>query len=238
MNANEEKSTNVNNQDEMNFIYDLDEAAANTDMKYIFRDVVFDVKKRNNTNFLLRKDTNPQKSKTRILYIKDNVRVRFSDNDVLEMIMSIEEKHIVQNMLQVFKEVYSGKYDTLLMRMGEQEYKIPALPVINYDKILKNRKDISISFDDLYALINLIIAKDIASTAVIGKMDYLKRTLSKYILVIGRYYFDGKAEEDCFQRMGIDFTGDFYTDFESGENADANIKKIIQYKMFDSFNII
>lgn len=238
MNANEEKNTSISNENELNFIYDLDEVAANTDMKYIFRNVVFDVKNRINSNFIFRKDTNPRNSKTRILYVKDDVRVRFSDNDILEMIMSIEEKHIVQNMLQVFKEVYSGKYDTLLMRMGEEEYLIPALPIINFDKTLENRKDISISFDDLYVLINLIIAKDIASTEVIGKMDYLKRTLSKYILVIGCYYFGGKAEKDCFQQMGIDFSGDFYTDFEIGERANDNRNKILQYKMFDSFSII
>ena len=237
MNA-EEKSMNINSEGELNFIYDLDKAAANTDMKYLFRNVVFDLENHSNTNFILRKDTNRRKSKTRILYVKDNVRIRFSDNDILEMIMSIEESHIVQKLIHVFKEVYSGKYDTLMMRMGDQEYEIPALPNISFDKILESRKDISISFEDLYVLINLIIAKDIASTAVIGKMDYLKRTLSKYILVIGCYYFDEKKEKDCLLQMGVDFSGDFYTDFEIGDKAYDNKIKITQYEVFDLFDII
>lgn len=225
--------TEEENISDVNFIAALDEAAANTRMKYIFCNVVFDIDNKANRNFIFRKDTNPKHSKTRILYIKDGVRVRFTDMDVLEMILEIEDRDVVKKIVDILKLLYSRNYNTTIMKMGDYEYTIPLLPEVTYEKTFSNRKDIEITFEDLYVLINLIVAKDIASTEVIERKDFLKRTLTKYILIIGRYYLGGEEEKAYFERFSIDYSGDIYVDFETGIYADENAKKIIDYKLFE-----
>lgn len=218
-----------------NFILDLDNEIKRKEVTYIFKKVVYDVDNKPNINFILRKE----KNKTRVLYVKNNVRVRFTDNDILEMILEINDKDVVSRLLDILKLIYNSKeYDTTSMKVGNKKYIIPLLPEINCCQMLKNRKDVDISFEDIYVLINLIIAKDIASTNVINKMDYLKRTLAKYILVIGRYYFNGEKEQKFFRHSSIDYTGDFYFDFEACDAAKENVRKVMDYELFENLHII
>ncbi|MCM1044970.1 MAG: hypothetical protein NC417_05635 [Candidatus Gastranaerophilales bacterium] len=224
-----------------NFIRDLDDQARKTTMQYIFKKVIFDAGGRHNENFLFRKETRARKrdiGKTRILYIKDHVRVRFTDNDILDMILRIEKKEVVCQLLKNLKAIYVGKYTKTVMVMGQDKYEIPLLPAIEYDQLLDNRKDICIAFEDLYVLINLIIAKDIAANDTVDAIDFFERTLYKYILVIGYYYFHGAKEKTLFDRMKIESTGDFYFDFEVGGYAKENLQKITNYKQFDFSEIL
>lgn len=226
---------------EKNFICDLDSQAKDSEMKYIFKNVIFDAGGRDNNNFLFRKETKAKKrdiGKTRILYIKDNVRVRFTDNDILYMMLKIEDKETVCKILDNLKTIYIEKYTKTLMIMGEEQYEVPLLPVVEYDQLLYSKKDISILFEDLYVLINLIIAKDIAANETVDAIDYYKRTMCKYMLVMDYYYFKGEMGKKAFEQMKINSTNDFYFDFEIGEHAKENQKNIINYKQFDFSGIV
>ncbi len=142
---------------EKNFIIDLDNQALESEMQYIFKNIVFDAGGRDNKNFLFRKETRArkrEKGKTRILYIKDHVRVRFTDNDILDMMLRIEKKEVVRNILENLKAINMGKYAKTVMIMGEEQYEVPLLPTVEYEQLLHSKKDISISFEDLYVLIN------------------------------------------------------------------------------------
>ena len=178
-----------------NFIIDLDNQAIESEMQYIFKNVLFDAGGRENKNFLFRKETGGrkrEKGKTRILYIKDDVRVRFTDNDILDMMLKIEKEEIIWNILESFKAIYRGKYNQTVMIMGEERYEIPLIPAVEYDQLLDSKKDISISFEDLYVLINLIIAKDLAVNYTITGIDFYERTMCKYAIIMDYYYFKGE----------------------------------------------
>ena len=226
---------------EKNFISDLDSQALGSEMRYIFKNVIFDAGGRDNKNFLFRKETkvrNREKGKTRILYIKDRVRVRFTDNDILDMLLRIEKKEVIYNILENFRAIYIGEYKKTIMIMGEEQYEVPLLPVVEYDQLLYSKKDISISFEDLYVLMNLIIAKDIAANDTVDKIDFYERTMCKYAIVIDYYYFSGEKGKELFDQMKINFTNDFYFDFEIGEHAKENQEKITNYKQFDLSGIL
>ena len=224
-----------------NFISDLDSQASDSEMQYIFKNVIFDAGGRDNKNFLFRKETRVtkrEKGKTRILYIKDHVRVRFTDNDILDMMLRIEKKEVICNILENFKAIYIGKYTKTIMIMGEKQYEVPLLPIVEYDQLLHSKKDISISFEDLYVLINLIIAKDIAANDTVDKINFYKRTMYKYAIVMDYYYFNGEKGKELFEQMKINCTNDFYFDFEIGAHAKENKKKITNYKQFDLSRIL
>jgi len=224
-----------------NFISDLDNQALESEMQYIFKNIIFDAGGRNNKNFLFRKETRAEKreqGKTRILYIKDHVRVRFTDNDILDMMLKIEKKEVVCNILKNLKLIYTRKYAKTIMIMGEERYEVPLLPTVEYEQLLHSKKDISISFEDLYVLINLIIAKDIAANDTIDKIDFYERTMYKYAMVLDYYYFNGEKGKELFEQMKILSTNDFYFDFEIGMYAKKNQGKINHYKQFDLSGIL
>lgn len=226
---------------EKNFISDLDSQALDSEMKYIFKNVIFDAGGRDNKNFLFRKDTRvkkQEKGKTRILYIKDHVRVRFTDNDILDMMLRIGKKEVICNILQNFKAIYIGEYAKTILIMGEERYEVPLLPTVEYDQLLHSKKDISISFEDLYVLINLIIAKDIAANDTINNIDFYERTMYKYAIILNYYYFNGEKGKELFDQMKINSTNDFYFDFEIGAHAKENQRKITNYKQFDLSRIL
>lgn len=222
---------------EKNFIIDLDDQAVESEMQYIFKNVSFYTGGRENKNFLFRKETR-EKGKTRILYIKDQVRVRFTDNDILDMILRIEKKEVVCNILKNLKAIYIGEYIKTIMIMGEERYKVPLLPTVEHEQLLHSKKDISISFEDLYVLINLIIAKDLAANETVDKIDFYERTMCKYAIVIDYYYFNGEKGKELFEQMEINSTNDFYFDFAIGAHAKENRKKITTYKRFDLSGVL
>lgn len=226
---------------EKNFIVDLDNQAVGSEMQYIFKNISFDAGGRENKNFLFRKETRGrkrEKGKTRILYIKDDVRVRFTDNDILDMMLKIEKKEIIWNIFENLKAIYIGEYNKTVMIMGEERYEIPLLPTVEYDQLLDSKKDISISLEDLYVLINLIIAKDLAANDTVTGIDFYERTLYKYAMVIECYYFKGEKGKTLFDQMKIISTNDFYYDFEIGAHAKNNQMKITKYKQFDLSGIL
>lgn len=222
-----------------NFISKIDRDAKKTRYKHLFYDVVYDSGKSKNKNFVLRRDVR-WNGKTRILFIKNGVRVRFTDNDVMQMLISIKDKSVVDDFYKAFKEGYKGRFDNAKLKIDGVEYGISVLKLdcVNTNVMLENLKDIPIDLDNLIVLINLIIAKDNASAEAIKGVEYVKRTLAKYILILEKYYYHNKKVDSYFETLGMEYTLDFANDFIASNAADDNIKKITDYNKFEKSGII
>jgi hypothetical protein len=155
-----------------------------SEMQYLFFSVTYDIGGRDNQNFILRKEKGKgsDAGKTRILYVKDGVRVRFTDTDIIEMILKIPDSEVVRQLLANFKDCYRGMCGRVEIRLEQKKFMIPEMAYIRYGGVLTNSKDIDLAFEDLYILINLILAKDIFATQTTGgRINYLQMTLENYI---------------------------------------------------------
>ena len=180
-----------------------------------------------NTNFLARKEIRKQK-KTRILYVKNGVRVRFTDSDILKMLLSLSDSSVIQKIVDGLIEVFKVPNSDGCLSIDSKDFQVLQLPTIEYNEILTNDKDIDISFEDVYSLIGLILSKDLSSekSKRYSSKDaaFFKKTVIKYILILSYYAHlrQKSAAEFYMEKSGIKLSGSYGEDYLYGENAECN----------------
>lgn len=166
------------------------------------------------SNFIIRKDN----KKTKFICVHYNSRVYFSDYDIIGMLMQVSDCKIINQILQEFKLLFNKQIDhTFDIQIESNRYNVPGLPLYEHKQIIKNEKDVDLEFQDLLILINLVIAKDFASNTAArnskSSTDFVKKTLSKYILAIEYYVNRNSEAERILTEIGIDCELSFEENF-------------------------
>ena len=220
------------------FIQYIDDCAAGADVTYLFFELNYSVKGHVNTNFLARKEIRKQK-KTRILYVKNGVRVRFTDSDILKMLLSLSDSSVIQKIVDGLIEVFKVPNSDGCLSIDSKDFQVLQLPTIEYNEILTNDKDIDISFEDVYSLIGLILSKDLSSEKsklyISKDVAFFKKTVIKYILILSYYAHlrQKSAAEFYMEKAGIKLSGSYGEDYLYGENAEGNSKLFSKCYRFD-----
>lgn len=226
--------------DEKNFIHDLDifyEKERNTNgiakgnKNFLcFVPLKVHLYGKENENFLIRKE-----EFTKFLYVKNDCRVYFSDADILMMLLQIKDQDTVDSLVEYLKKAYLGEMETFGISVGENKYQVLGIPEIKEEQVLTNLQDIALSFGDLLVLINLVLAKDTASTLLWkGKPNFLKHTVSKYITLLRFYYYKDELAEKFLEYIGFDISSNIYNNYNT--KAKRHKRKNI-FADFDAFEI-
>lgn len=225
-----------------NFVNDLDDIYrqkkreridANIDNNfYIYVPVFIKTEVFSNENYLIRKDKN-----IKFLYIKDGCRVYFSDADIINMLLKVENRESIGKLVSYFNKMYQQKVEgleTYSIIFGDERYSVKGCFEIKNTQILLNRQDIDITFNDLLVLINLILAKDYYAFnsnrySEHKNNNFLKTTCVKYISLLQYYYFEDEKAKLYLENNG----------YKTNEDIDYNYRrfrqKIKRNKIFQNF---
>lgn len=198
----------------------------------VFLSLNFKYGKNNNKNFIVRKN-----DFTKYLFVKNDVRVYFSDADILNMLLQIDDRNIMDDLLLGLKNLFNGKGEEYIIFVNDVEYKGLGIPYIGCTQIFSNPQDIEIEFDDLFVLINLILAKDIASTPL-WNIQFVKRTIGKYLILLKWYYYKDKAAGEYLHRKGYFEKNTIYENFNTNEKREANNLIFNDIKEFEKLSVL
>lgn len=112
-----------------------------------------------NENYIIRKG-----KLTRFLYLKNGCRVYFTDADFLTMLLQIQNKDTMTSLIENLERAYKNCAEKYYIWIGQKKYEIEGIPQTEDEQILMNPQDVEILFNELLALINLVLLKDQAST--------------------------------------------------------------------------
>lgn len=228
-----------------NFIEDLDELykmsrtehkiAAQNKNFYLFVPVKVSLYEDENTNYLIRKG-----EFTKFLYIRNNCRVYFSDADILEMLLQIEDKRTIDLLIKYLAKVYRGEAEKFYIFVGEKQYEVMGIPEIRDAQILMNPKDIDIAFEELLVLINLILAKDIAAVPLWAdtKPNFFKHTCAKYISLLKFYYYGDINAEQYLESIGYDTNEDIYSNYGNETDRDEKHNLFYDFNLFEMSGVV
>ena len=230
--------------DEKNFIHDLDrfyadERNANGIEKgnknfLCFGPLTVRLYGKENGNFLIRKE-----EFTKFLYVKNNCRVYFSDADILMMLMQIKAQDTVDALVEHLKKAYWGEMEPFGISVAENEYEVLGIPEIKEEQALTNLQDITLSFGDLLALINLVFAKDAASNMLWkDKPDFLKHTVCKYITLLRFYYYRDEKARKFLKDIEYDINTSIYNNYNTPIKRDKNKNIFANFDAFEMSGIL
>jgi len=143
----------------------------------------------------------------------DRVKVYLTDTDIIELIMDLETE-LFNKLMESFHQLYLGHGEEFSFEIGEDEYSVLGLKFSQNEKDfyfssqIETRADVTISFEDLVYLINLILAKEAAAMELTKEIsfDRLKRQLAKYI-VLSKFYREGdKVCEEYLKEINYNIT--------------------------------
>lgn len=187
-----------------------------------------------NNNFIVRKG-----QFTKYLYVKKGCRVYFSDADILMMLLQIKTGSTIDLLIEELKKLYINEGELYNIVIGEDSYALKGIQEIANDQILTNPQDINISFVDLLILINLILAKDMASVPLWpDKPNFLKHTISKYILLLQYYYYKDENAKLFLESIGFDVESDIYSNYDTQEKRNAKLKIFCDFDSFEKARIL
>lgn len=187
-----------------------------------------------NQNYMIRKGR-----LTKFLYIKGGCKVYFTDADILMMLLQIQEKSIMDLLLENLKKAYGNHTEKYVISIGKKEYQVDGISQIKSQQILTNPQDIDISFDELLVLINLILSKDQASNPLwVAKPDFFKHTLSKYILLLKFYYYRDCKAKEYLVNMGYNIDADIYSNDRIQARQDEKKDYFSNFKLFEKSGVL
>lgn len=188
-----------------------------------------------NINFLIRKG-----KFTKFLYIRNGCRVYFSDADILEMLLQVRNRDIISRFVESLTKVYRGEGEIFLINVEGKQYEVMGIPEIHDNQNFSNPQDITISFEDLFVLINLILAKDMASIPLwpASQPDFLKHTCAKYISLLKFYYYGDFNARDYLNRIGYDTKEDIYFNYKDAVRRDEKHNLFYDFNLFEKAGIL
>lgn len=231
-----------------NFIEDLDvryrEERRENKIKRADRDFACNIPLRvklygkTNDHFIIRK-----RRFTRFLYTKNGCRVHFSDADILTMLLQLQNKDTVDLLLEKLENAYrkcDEKFTIRIgMREGVKEYEIEGISQVEDEQILINPQDIDISFDDLLVLMNLILAKDQASSPLWpNRPDFFKHTVSKYISLLKYYYYGDQKAKKYLMAIGYSVDEDIYSNYNTSDKRDEKRGLFTDFELFEKSGLL
>lgn len=187
-----------------------------------------------NENYIIRKG-----KLTRFLYIKNNCRVHFTDADILNMLLQIKNNNTIDSVIRNLQRAYKKYFENYNIWISGKKYEIVGMGQIKDEQILTNPQDIDISFNELFVLINLILAKDQASTSLWpNRPDFLKHTTSKYISLIKYYYYDDKNAKKYLMNMGYDVDKNIYSNYDTPNKRDEKRNFFLDFDKFEKQGLL
>lgn len=187
-----------------------------------------------NMNYIIRKS-----EFTKYLYIKNGARVYFSDADILTMLLQIKEKDIVGKVVESLEKLYKGKGEMFSFYVDEDKYEAEGIPVVFCTQMLNNPQDIDIPFEDLFTLINMVLAKDAASMLLWdNNPEFLKHTIVKYILLSKYYYFNNEKVKKFLDEVGYDTEYSIYINYSTSEKRKKNNKIFYDFDKIENEEIL
>ena len=187
-----------------------------------------------NSNFVIRKA-----EFTKYLFTRNGARVYFSDADILTMLLQIKEKDTICSLIKSLKELYIGKGKVFGFEINDVKYESVGLPLIHDRQVLENPQDIEISFEDLFILINIILAKDAASIPLWNnKVEFMKHTIVKYILLLKYYYLKDEKVKNYLNKVGYDIHKCIYENYDTKEKRTRNNKIFYDFATIEKSEIL
>ena len=188
-----------------------------------------------NLNYIIRK----KEKLTHFLYIKNGCRVYFTDADILTMLRQIKKKSTMDLLLENLKAAYWGSVEKYNIYVDGKEYEVEGISKVEDDQILINPQDVDISFNELFVLVNLILAKDLSSNPLWdGKADFFKHTVSKYISLISYYYYGDNKAEEYLTSMDYDVNVDIYSNYDTSSKRNKKRSFFSDYESFEQSGIL
>lgn len=129
-----------------------------------------------------------KKNKTKILFCPKNCKVYLTDQDILNIILSLENNNFT-NFLEKFIDLYTGVTFNFRFKIGMKIFEGIGIPYEeNNDKKILLYTDNEISINEFIFIINMVLEKD-------RLYDLQEKTLIKYISLLKFYkYKDEKAK--------------------------------------------
>lgn len=187
-----------------------------------------------NMNYIIRK-----REFTKYLYIKDGARVYFSDADILTMLLQVNEKCIIGEVIESLKKLYQGKGEKFFFYIDKEKYEGDGLPAILSTQMLTNPQDIDVSFEDLLTLINMILVKDAASIPLWDdNPEFLKHTIVKYILLLKYHYVKDEKVKIYLDSVGYNTGCSIYKNYDTKEKRKKNNKIFYDFDTIENEEIL
>lgn len=141
--------------------------------------------------------------RTQFLYCRNGVRIYFTDVDIIMMLLQIKNSEKRCQVLRVLSGWLKGETEKGVLTIDNIDYSFPGLYWKSDDVQFENMQDILVPEKDLIALINLIIAKDIAATNIIKeKYIFAIRTVKKYYTLLKWYWFKDQHAKEQLDLIG------------------------------------
>lgn len=185
-------------------------------------------------NYMIRK-----KKFTKFLFTKDDCRVYFSDTDILMMLLQVHKTDTMDLLMDYLVKAYWNNVEKYYIHIGNEKYEVDGIPQIEDNQILTNSQDIDITFNELYVLVNLILAKDRASNPLwpYGP-DFFRHTISKYISLIKYYHYKDTKAKTYLENMGYDVKVDIYSNYDTAAKRSEKRKFFSDFKTFEKSGVL
>ncbi|WP_313185097.1 hypothetical protein [Lacrimispora sp.] len=227
-----------------NFIAELDYFYAQAKLKdnikkgnkkyAIYIPIYIGENEKQNTNFLIKKN-----EFTKYLFIGNGARVYFSDADIISMLLQISNEDIMNELVVGLKNLYRGNGNKYQFFIDDTQYESIGLPPIFNSQILLNPQDIDMDFENVFLLVNMILAKDAAAVPLWGnKYEFMKHTIVKYISLLKYYYFHDILAKDYLNGIGYDIDCSIYENYNTEERRSANNKCFYDFDIFEKSGIL
>lgn len=180
-----------------------------------------------------------KKSKTTdFIYTKNEVKVYFTDAEILDMLIRSNNKSAVTRVVIELMEFYTDK-NTIEVEIkvnGSLSYIMSGIEIIEADPVM-SIKDVTISFEDIITLLNLIMAKEYSVYLVNGNGKY-KATIAKYVSILSWYVLEDDKAGEYLKSIGYSIDKNVIDNY-SGRNSYIDLESAFNnsVKKFESFLI-
>ena len=159
--------------------------------------------------------------RTQFLYCRNCVRVYFSDVDILQMLLQIEDAGKQGKILNALSQwLWKGSGEGYI-EYEETSYSFQTIDWCDNSLVFHTHKDIDVPEKDVIALINLIVAKDVAVTKIgNGMHDFAKRTINKYLALLKWYWFKDKSVYEQLKSISYRTEKDLISNFPPGRHKE------------------
>lgn len=159
--------------------------------------------------------------RTQILYTKKNTRVYYSDADLLEMLIQIKDASIRECILDTFmKWPYEKKHEGAVC-IFNKNFSFNAIEIPQYPIDLVDYHDLELSLNDLFYIINFVIAKDIYVSRI-SKSGYKfdRRTINKYTALLLWYWYKDTSVKKQLIEIGYNINLSIIENYKNNKKGD------------------
>lgn len=173
--------------------------------------------------------------KTKILFYQSNVKVYLSDADMINEIVNIGDVGLL--ILEKITELYNGRSHTFSYRINNQDFIGKGIKYIDQELNFLLHTDNIININEFIFILNMIYEKDRLYSENTGN-NFLKFTLSKYILLINHYKLQEEKSREYLKEIDYPVDKDIREVFNSPKKTEQINSLFRNIEQFEKRKIV